>query len=211
MNVGANRLPDDMALAACVEALLSGEPIIIPTDTVYGLAALATDEQAVAALFELKERSVDLSIVALVAGLSQADELANMTLVSPLVEAHWPGALTVVVPKRPGCALVVGADDGTVGLRAPAHPFVRALAQRVGPLAATSANKSGQPTAETAQAAAEVFGTAVALVVDGGELVGQASTVAKVTSGADGPELTVFREGGISTGTLQATLDRDRT
>jgi len=200
------RPPDDEALAACAAALLDGRPIIIPTDTVYGLAALATDEPAVAALFELKDRSVDLSIAALVAGQAQADGLADMTLAKPLVAAHWPGALTVVVPKRPGCPLVVGAADGTVGLRAPGHAFVRALAEQVGPIAATSANRSGDLTAVTAQAAADVFGVAVAVVVDGGELAGQASTVARVSSGRAGPELTVFREGGLSVEMLEATL-----
>lgn len=193
---------DDM-----VAAVLAGEPVIIPTDTVYGLAARALDVAAISQLFALKRRPADLSIAALVADVDQASEFADITEVEPLVKEWWPGALTVVVPKLEpvagGAALPLGAPDGTVGLRVPAHDAVRRLAKVVGPIAATSANLSGAPTLVNIDEITEQFGGAVAMVIDEGPLTGLASTVVKVVDG----QVIVLREGAISGEALQAVLD----
>lgn len=191
-------------LAAVMHA---GQPVIIPTDTVYGLAARALDVEAVSELFVLKQRPPDLSIAALVADIGQAREYADIAAVEPLLEAWWPGALTVIVPKRTdpdGIALPLGASDGTIGLRSPAHSGVQALARVVGPIAATSANISGSPTLVNVEEITREFGDAVAIVVDEGPLIGQASTVAKVVDG----QVVVLREGALSQAQLQATLDQ---
>lgn len=190
-----------------VAAVRAGEPVIIPTDTVYGLAACALDVAAVSQLFALKERPADLSIAALVADADQAREFADIAAVEPLVREWWPGALTVVVPKREpldgAAVLPLGAPDGTVGLRVPAHDAVRRLAKVVGPIAATSANRSGAPTLVDIDEITEQFGDAVAMVVDEGPLTGLASTVVKVVAG----QVVVLREGAIGGEALQAVLD----
>lgn len=206
------RVVDDWSAVAddVIAAVRAGKPIIVPTDTVYGLAACALDVDAVTQLFALKERPADLSIAALVADIEQAEQYADVAEVRPLLEAHWPGALTVVVAKIPvaeGTAeLPLGAPDGSVGLRVPAHAQVRALARAVGPLAATSANKSGAPTLVNVQEILEQFGDDLAFVVDEGPLEGQASSVIKVVDG----KVIMLREGGLTRAELQATLDANR-
>ena len=194
---------DPHALDRAVAELAAGRPIIIPTDTVYGLAAPAHDAAAVAQLFSVKRRPPELSLAALVSGCSQAAEHVDMTDAADLVEAWWPGALTVVVPKLTASALVIGADDGTVGVRSPASAFARALADQVGPIAATSANRSGEPTLETAAAMASEFGREVALIIDAGPLTSPASTVVRV--GPDGVQ--VLRSGGVDVSSVRGDND----
>jgi L-threonylcarbamoyladenylate synthase len=168
-----------------VAALEAGAVVVLPTDTVYGLVALARDEAATAALFALKGRSHDVPLAVLCASVEQALALAEPS-VGPAVEAvaarWWPGPLTLVLPRRTGVELHLGDPAHTVGLRVPDHDLVRAIAARVGPLAATSANRHGSPVAETAAAAAAALGPAVALVVDGGTLGERSSTVVDATS-----------------------------
>jgi len=189
---------------AAAEALARGEVVALPTDTVYGLAVVASRPAAAAALARLKGRGADVPIQVLVAGLEQADALAGPDgLRGParrLAERFWPGGLTVVVPRRAGVQLDVGGDGTTVGLRCPATGLVRALCRRVGPLAATSANRHGAPPLPTAAAVREAFGAALAVVVDGGACTGLASTVVDLT----GPEPVCRREGAVP---WQAVLD----
>lgn len=199
---------DAGALAVCLRALRAGEPVVIPTDTVYGLAACANNETAVAGLFALKQRPLDLSIAGLVADVAQAQAHTVFADSKPLADSFWPGPLTLIAQKRADSDLVIGAGDSTVGLRAPAHPFVRELASVVGPLAATSANLSGQPTLVNVDEIVEAFADKVAVIVDGGVLAGLASTVAKVhPSGEPGTGgVTVFREGALSEADLLQVL-----
>jgi len=190
-------------LALCVQALRRGEPIIVPTDTVYGLAARASDTDAIARIFELKQRPADRSLAVLVADIAQADELAIVDGRSRrLMQAFWPGALTVVVTRRPSMLDNLGAADGTIGLRSPAHGFVRTLAGEVGPIAATSANRHGEPTPSDATGVADVFGADGVVVVDGGVLGGDASTVVDARES----ELIVHRPGPISADDLNDAL-----
>lgn len=187
---------DDAGLDAAADAIERGAPVVLPTDTVYGLAVRAGDPVALDAVFALKQRPADRSIAVLVADYAQATTLASFTdAAEQAASAHWPGALTLVADRLSHVDASIGRDDGTVGIRCPGHDFVRALAARVGPLATTSANLSGSETPTEALAAAGALDGVVAVIVDGGSCEGLASTVARFSP--DGT-LTVFRQGAVS-------------
>jgi tRNA threonylcarbamoyl adenosine modification protein (Sua5/YciO/YrdC/YwlC family) len=188
------QLPGADDIDGVVEALLSGQVVVIPTDTVYGIAAIPTDAGAMARLFAAKGRGQDAPMAVLCASRLEALALVDPGchhLVEPVAERWWPGPLTLVLPRRAGVELHLGDPEATVGVRVPDHPLVRAITLRVGPVAASSANRHGQPTAVTAEEARLAFGGEVAVVVDGGALAGRASTVIDAT----GPEWRVLREG----------------
>lgn len=193
MVVRAIDVEDPEAVGAVVEALLAGEAVVFPTETVYGLAAHPDRRDL---LLELKGRPDSVPIAVLVADLDQAVAAAGRPL-PPLAErlgaALWPGPLTLVVPTETG---------PTLGVRCPAHGFVRAVTVAVGPVATTSANRHGEPTPPTAAAAAASLAGPVAVVVDGGELSGLASTVVDAT----GAEPVVLREGPIGSEELRRVL-----
>lgn len=180
-----DRPPDGAVLAQVVAALRSGAPVVIPTDTVYGVAALPSISGATERLFELKDRSSGQPLAVLLAAPADAEAMADeLTVVARrLIDAFWPGPLTLVLPRRRDLVdrLMLGGDGSTVGLRCPAHPFVRELAGQAGPLATTSANRHGEPTPATAREAADALTGPVAVVVDGGVLDGRASTVVDCT------------------------------
>jgi tRNA threonylcarbamoyl adenosine modification protein (Sua5/YciO/YrdC/YwlC family) len=188
-------IDDPGALDAAAAALLRGEPIVVPTETVYGLAALPGIPGATAALFALKDRPDDVPLAVLVASTEQATALSAgwPAAAARLAARWWPGPLTVVVTRRAGLDIDLGAATTTVGLRCPDHDFVRALAARTGPIAATSANRHGQPTPVTAAGAVAGLAGPVALVVDGGRCGGLPSTVVDCT----GPRARVVREGAL--------------
>lgn len=179
----------------------SGVSVAMATDTVYGLVAPAADEDAVRRLFDLKQRPVDRRMAVLVADLDQAGEWIEVTpALRRLAERFWPGALTVVGERRPGAPPWVG-DDATLAVRCPDDDLLRSLAAEVGPLAATSANRHGEPT-PTDAAAVEAALPSVGIVVDGGVRHGEPSTVVAVD--ADG--LVVLREGAIPAADISAVL-----
>jgi len=168
-----------------VAALEGGGVVVLPTDTVYGLAALARDRAATARLFALKGRSYDVPLAVLCASVDQALSLTDATDrpdVTAVARGWWPGPLTLVLRRRPGVDLYLGEPSGTIGVRVPDHALVRALAKRVGPLAATSANAHGLPTPATAAEVSAQLGSGADLVVDGGRLEGRASTVIDATA-----------------------------
>ena len=177
-------LADDGAVDPIADVLRSGGVVILPTDTVYGLAAAAGRPDAVARLFELKGRDADVPVAVLCADAEQALALGEDTgpLAARLAGAHWPGPLTLVLPRRAGLGWELGEPADTIGVRCPAHAIVRAVAARIGPIATTSANRHGQPTPSTAREAAGALTGGVDLVVDGGELAGVASTVVDVVA-----------------------------
>ena len=115
----------------------------------------------------------------------------------------WPGALTIVLPARPGLGADLGDDDATIGVRCPDHPVALALCRAVGPLATTSANVHGQPTLTTAAEVAEVFADALPVVLDGGTCTGSPSTVVDCT----GFEPRLLREGRVPWSAVLAALD----
>lgn len=186
---------DPAVVERAAKALLGGGLVVLPTETVYGLAALASDPAATRALFARKGRGADVPVAVLCADAGQALALAAdvPALAAELAAAHWPGPLTMVLRRRPGLGWALGEPTDTIGLRCPAHDLVRALAARVGPLATTSANRHGMPTPSSAsEAAAQLLG-AVDLVLDGGMLSGTPSTVVDLT----GPEPRVLRQGPV--------------
>jgi len=196
----------DAAVEALVECLLGGGVVVLPTDTVYGLAALPGDAAAVERLFDLKGRSHDTPLAVLCADVRQAVALVDpeqAVEVQHVGERWWPGPLTLVCPRRPGIELHLGEPVTTIGLRVPDHPLVRAVAARVGPVATTSANRHGEPTAVTAEEALLELPT-VDLVVDEGPIEGRASTVIDTTR----HPWHVLRDGPIAAADVLGSHDR---
>ncbi len=181
---------------AVANALRAGLVVVLPTDTVYGLAVLPTNASAVDTLFALKGRSADTPLAVLCADADQALSLAGTPdAVRDAAERWWPGPLTLVVTRRPGVDLHLGEPHDTIGLRVPDHDLVRAVAAAVGPIAATSANRHGEPPAVAAADVEAVLGSeGLGLVVDGGPLEASASTVVDATAAV----WRVLREGPIS-------------
>ncbi|MHB8681306.1 MAG: L-threonylcarbamoyladenylate synthase [Acidimicrobiales bacterium] len=180
-----------------VAALGAGRVVAIPTDTVYGLAVDPSVPGATAAVFVCKGRPPALELPVLVAGEPDADALAGPdglpAVAAGLARRFWPGALTIVVRRRPGLDWSLGGDETTIGLRSPDHALARALCRQVGPLATTSANRHGEPALTTAAEVRAVFGDEV-VVLDGGRCPGGvASTVVDVT----GPSIRCLRQGAI--------------
>jgi tRNA threonylcarbamoyl adenosine modification protein (Sua5/YciO/YrdC/YwlC family) len=170
---------------AVVEALLEGDVVLLPTDTLYGIAALPADPAGCAALFDLKGRTADTPIAVLCADARQAAGLVareDEAAVRATGERWWPGALTLVCRRRADVELHLGEPETTVGLRVPDHPVVRMVAERVGPIATTSANRHGEPTAITVDEALAALGPGLAVAVDGGTIEGTASTVIDTTT-----------------------------
>lgn len=185
--------PAPAAIEAAVAALRAGDIIGVPTDTVYGLAADPWHTGAADRLFRVKGRPRDVELPVLVADVEQA--LGLTTAVSAvarrLMQEHWPGALTLVLPRRPDVDADLGEEDATIGIRCPAHPVPRAICAALGPVATTSANLHGEPPATTAAAVAGLRG--LALVLDAGPCEGEPSTVLDCT----GERPRVLRRGAI--------------
>lgn len=190
------------ALAAAMAVLQAGGVVALPTETVYGLVALWRHQDARQEIYRLKRRPADkrLQMLASSVAMAAAAGLCPDGRLECLGRRFWPGALTVVAPSRDG--------DG-IGLRIPSHPFLAELLVRLGePLAATSANLSGQPAALTAAAAVAGLDGAPQLLVDGGEVsvtAGSASTVVSLL----GPAVAVLRAGPISLAAIQSALAAD--
>jgi len=182
-------------VAAALEALRSGLVVGFPTDTVYGIAADPFDPDAVERLFAAKDRERDKAIPILAASVDQAMSIGvieGAALSAAL--AHWPGPLTLVVPRVAGLPDCVGdPDTGSVGIRVPDHPVALELLSEFGPVAATSANPAGIRPATDDAWARTMLGDSVAVYLPGSAMGGDASTVVDVT----GPEPVVLRPGPI--------------
>lgn len=184
--------PPAQAIAAGVAALRSGDIIGVPTDTVYGLAADPWHSGASDRLFLVKGRPRNVELAVFVSGPDQARELSTglPEAAEKLMAAFWPGALTIVVPRRPDVDADLGDEDATIGLRCPGHPVPLALCREFGPYATTSANRHGHaPLSEAAAFADELVG--VELVLDAGTCDGPPSTVVDAT----GEVLKLLRQG----------------
>jgi L-threonylcarbamoyladenylate synthase len=206
--VTARVVADDAAgRAAAIQVLRDGGVVALPTDTVYGICVALATPGGVERLFEVKRRPPGKGIMLLLAGASQAGEVAVLTPPAvALAAACWPGGLTVVVPERTDAALpaALAAGTGTVGLRVPDHDAPRVLARALGPLPTTSANVSGLPEAADAAEILGQLGDAVDLILDGGPAHGgPASTVVDCS----GPLPVVLREGAVATARVVEILD----
>ena len=157
------------ALEAAEKVLRTGGVAAIPTDTVYGFAALVHDEAAIAKLYKIKERDQKKSIAVLLGDAEQAHLVAHEfpAKARRLAAKYWPGALTIIIRKKAGLPADLTSND-LVGLRIPDHEFTRELIRRTGPLAVTSANISGQPPARSIEEFLEELGPQLDLVIDGG-------------------------------------------
>ncbi|WP_067679089.1 L-threonylcarbamoyladenylate synthase [Nocardia miyunensis] len=191
--------PDSRAagLTAARTTLKSGRLAVIPTDTVYGLAADAFDSGAVAELLAAKRRGRDMPVPVLVGSWNTIDGLVFSVPqhARDLIRAFWPGGLSLVVQQAPSLAWDLGDARGTVMLRMPLHPVALELLREVGPLAVSSANVSGQPPATTVQEARDQLGELVGVYLDGGTADhGVPSTIVDLT--ADSPR--ILREGAVS-------------
>lgn len=179
-----------------LSAILDGRVVGLPTDTVYGLAADPFNPEAVALLFELKQRPAHKPVGLLVATLEQAEEIGELNeKAASLARRHWPGALTIVVAPRVVMADWVGDQQRrTIGIRVPEHPVALHLLSLGGPLAVTSANVSGGAEAMSDREARDVFGDGVAVYLEGVAPGGEPSTVVDAT----GSGVVVLRQGPVS-------------
>jgi L-threonylcarbamoyladenylate synthase len=173
------------AVLRAAELLRAGEVVALPTETVYGLAANALDEKAVAKIFQIKGRPANNPIIVHVASLEMAKRCAKHwpELPDKLSKAFWPGPLTLVLPRAKEIPDVVTADGETVGVRWPGHPFIQAVIRECGfPLAAPSANLSSRVSPTNAEHVRAQLGGKIPLIVDGGQSqVGIESTVLDLT------------------------------
>jgi L-threonylcarbamoyladenylate synthase len=196
----------DAALDAAARALSEGRLVILPTETVYGLAGNAADPAAVAAIFEAKGRPRFNPLISHVSDLAMAERVAVFDdRARALATTFWPGPLTLVLPARPEAAVCDLARAGldTVAVRVPAHPMARALLARFGgPVVAPSANRSGRPSPTTFADAVEETGDRAAVALDGGPCeVGLESTVVALL---DRPRL--LRPGAITREQIEAVI-----
>jgi len=179
-------IPD--AIAEAARLILAGQPVAVPTETVYGLAADATSAEAVARIYAAKGRPSFNPLIVHVADLAAAERIGLFdTNALALANAHWPGPLTLVVPLRDdsGIAALVTAGLSTIALRVPAPPVMQALLAATGkPLAAPSANASGKISSTRASHVAASLGDRIALILDSGPCErGIESTIIAVTGG----------------------------
>ena len=171
-------------LEAAAHAAASGELVVLPTDTVYGIGADAFNAAAVRALLAAKGRGPDMPVPVLVGSWTTIEGLvmAVPPVARTLVEAFWPGGLSLVIEHAPSLQWDLGDAKGTVMVRMPLHPVAIDLLRLVGPMAVSSANRSGSPPATTAGAAHAQLGDQVAVYLDGGPSpIGVASTVVDIT------------------------------
>ena len=189
-------------------AIGRGALVVIPTDTVYGIAADAFNPVAIQALLDAKGRTRSSPPPVLVPGVATLDALAETVSqpVRDLVDAFWPGGLTIIVPARSSLAWDLGDTRGTVALRQPSDPIALELLTEVGPLAVSSANLTGQPAATTASLALESLGDSVDVYLDGGETETVTSTIVDASSFAADGSIRIVRHGAVSEAELRAVL-----
>ena len=188
-----------------VHAVARGDLVVLPTDTVYGIGCDAFAPAAVGRLLAAKGRGRQMPPPVLVGNARTLDGLAVDVSedVRALVAAFWPGGLTVICRAQPSLAWDLGETRGTVALRMPDDECALALLRRTGPLAVSSANKTGHPAALTADEAREQLGAAVAVYLDGGPAAG---SVASTIVDATGPVPRVVRDGALSRDELRAVV-----
>ena len=195
------------AISQAAQTLARGDLVAFPTETVYGLGANALDASAVARVFAAKKRPRFNPLIVHVPSLEAAEALAVFDLTArKLAKEFWPGPLSLVLPKRPGCGIadLVTAGLDTIALRVPKHPVAHALlAEAMLPLAAPSANRSGRISPTSASHVEAELGDIPAMILDGGACkLGIESTVVGVTGG----QPVLLRLGAVSREAIEETL-----
>lgn len=199
---------NEAVLDEAARKIANGGVIVLPTDTVYGIGCAFSRGDAIDRIFSIKRRDPNKSIAVLIAELDQISQLTDFFPPSALAlaEKFWPGALTLVVPKKAGLPENLSLAP-TVGLRLPDHELTRELIRRSGPLATTSANLSGTPPANAVSEIPGDWFDQLDLVLDGGRVLGgQASTVVDCS----GEALRILREGAISAAALGLSPEEPR-
>jgi L-threonylcarbamoyladenylate synthase len=186
----------DRGIAAAVEAVKSGELVVLPTDTVYGIGADAFTPHAVAALLDAKGRGRQMPPPVLVGSRHTLDGLVFSLprTARELADAFWPGALTIIVEHAPSLQWDLGDTGGTVGVRMPLHPVALEVLGETGPMAVSSANRTGRPAATTAQEAQDQLEYSVRVYLEAGPCPDPVpSTIVDVT----GEVPRILRDGAI--------------
>ncbi len=204
-----DRLPADdrECVPYAAQLLRAGQLVCFPTDTVYGIGAAASNDEAVRRLYAVKGRPPTKPLPLLVSNALEASEIAEITPVAhQLITRFWPGALTIVLKKLPDFRSAALAKQDTVALRVPAHDLVTDIIRAVGgPITGTSANRSGSRAPVSAAEAAFQLGEMVALVIDGGRSPGGVeSTVIDLSQGA--PK--IVRDGAVSRKEIESVLGK---
>lgn len=197
--------PTEEALALASRLFAQGQLVAFPTETVYGLGANALDAEAVLGIFKAKGRPADNPLIVHVHDRQQLTPLCETSAVAErLMDAFWPGPLTLILPRKPAVPDAVAANLPTVAVRMPSHPIARALLQACNlPIAAPSANRSGKPSPTAAAHVFQDMNGRIPLILDGGECeVGLESTVLDLTSRRP----CILRPGGVTQGMLEAIL-----
>jgi L-threonylcarbamoyladenylate synthase len=192
-------------IASAISALKGGRLVVLPTDTVYGIGADAFDGTAVAALLAAKGRGRDMPVPVLVGSWHTIDGLVYSVpdAARELIQAFWPGALSLVVRQAPSLQWDLGDAHGTVMLRMPLHPIAIELLREVGPMAVSSANISGRAAAVTAADAREQLADLVEVYLEGGPSAQQAaSTIVDLTD----TQPRVLREGPVTAAAIADVL-----
>jgi L-threonylcarbamoyladenylate synthase len=192
-------------ITAAVDAVRRGDLIVMPTDTLYGIGADAFTPTAVDALLSAKQRGRDMPVPVLVGSQRTLDGLVSVVspAVRDLVDAFWPGPLTIVVEQAPSLAWDLGDADGTVAIRMPLHPVALEVLDATGPMAVSSANVSGRSPATTADEAWDQLGWLVEVYLEAGS-IGEpvASTIIDVT----GVVPRVLRQGALDLARLRSVV-----
>lgn len=204
------------AMRQARQAIGRGELVVLPTDTVYGVAADAFSASAVQRLLDAKGRGRQSPPPVLVAGIATLRALVAEVPepVERLIEAFWPGGLTIVLPSQPSLSWDLGETHGTVAVRMPANRFTLELLEDTGPLAVSSANLTGQAAAIDVVDAQDMLGESVSVYLDGGmSETGVSSTIVDATSLVGGSDLDesarrvkVLRDGAVSRDRLREVL-----
>ena len=192
------------AAGEAARVLAAGEVVAVPTETVYGLAAVAFNPEAVARVFEVKERPSFDPLIVHLAGLRDLRRVAVVPegiegVVRQLAEAFWPGPLTLVLPKHEDVPDLVTSGLPTVAVRVSKHEVMRHLAKKLGPIAAPSANRFGRISPTSASAVMSELEGRIPLIIDGGACsVGLESTIVAVEAGEKRPTLRLLRPGPVT-------------
>jgi tRNA threonylcarbamoyl adenosine modification protein (Sua5/YciO/YrdC/YwlC family) len=200
----------EAAVDAAALAVRRGDLVVLPTDTVYGIGADAFDPAAVRKLLAAKGRGREMPPPVLISSATTLDALATGVpgYARALVEAFWPGPLTLVCRQQQSLQWDLGDTRGTVAVRMPDHPVALEILERTGPLAVSSANLTGHPPATDAARAEEMLGESVAAIVDAGTTPGEVpSTIIDVT----GDRGRVLRRGALGLEELNAVLEPQGT
>lgn len=195
------------SIDAAVRAVERGEAVVFPTDTLYGIGCDAFRPEAVEAILAAKGRGREMPPPVLIPSAGTVDGIARDVPdhIRALMDAFWPGPLTIILNAQPSLSWDLGETGGTVALRVPEHPVALALLLRTGPMAVTSANRTGGPAATTVEGAEWQLGSAVSVYLDGGETpIGLPSTIVVGT----GDRIRIVREGALRRDELEAVAGK---